>query len=168
MKDLMASHAAPTAIGCSQVCIRRPRMERWEFIARLGGTGTSPFVGARATISWITILIVLFLLAVGWKEANLDGQKFRPALQAFKPAPNNDSLPWARNVLCTFLLGPFAPYLSYLFIFHSERLPADGSIVVVLCIFGPLSLVFLLCIWTGLIIDLIRLRKKKSGKSLPK
>jgi hypothetical protein len=50
-------------------------MERREFIARLGGAEASSFGGTRATISWITILIVLFALAVGWKEANIDGRR---------------------------------------------------------------------------------------------
>jgi hypothetical protein len=139
-------------------------MERSEFIARLG-EAASPFVGARAAFSWIGILVLLFALAVGWWQANIAGIKFRPALHAFKSKTNEHSLPWPRNVLCTLLLGPFAPFWSYQFIFHSEKLPADRSLLFLLFAIGPLSLVFLLYIWTRLIIDVIERRKKKSGTS---
>jgi hypothetical protein len=128
-------------------------------------------------IGWLTILIVLFLLAVGLNRVTLSNnqdtllppgaRKFRPALHAFKPSPGTKLLPWARNVLCTLLFGPFAAYLSYLFVFHNERLPA-GSVINVLFIFGPLSLVFLFIIWIDLLIDVIKCRKKKSGEPLSK
>ena len=135
-------------------------MECSEFIARLG-EAASPFVGARAALSWIGILVLLFVLAVGWWQANIAGIKFRPALRRFESKADDHSLPWARNVLCTLLLGPFAPFWSYQFIFHSERLPADRSQLLFLFVIGPLSLVFLLYIWTRLILDVIELRKKK-------
>jgi hypothetical protein len=122
-------------------------------------------------ISFIVVGLILKRLKRGGKEtsapetlglnqyADLRTKGPRPSIQleAFKPG-RNDTLPWARTVLATLCVSPFVAYFLYSFI-SGKVYP--GSFLGFVAFIGLLSLLFIVGIWILLLLDALRLLKKK-------